>query len=67
MVITSLVIIKSKDLLFSAILLGVNGLIATLLFYILKAPDIAITEAAISGMSTVILILAISRTRRFEE
>ncbi len=66
MVVVSLVIIESKDLLLSAILLGVNGLLATLIFYILRAPDIAITEAAISGITTVILILTINRTRRFE-
>ncbi|GAI16248.1 unnamed protein product [marine sediment metagenome] len=44
------------------------SLIASLLFYLLQAPDVAMAEAAIgAGLTTAIFVLAIRRTGRYEE
>lgn len=49
-----------KDLLSSAISLGVFSLMMALEFFILQAPDVAIAEAAIgAALSTAIYIIAI--------
>lgn len=58
----------SRDLLYGAISLSAVSAIAALLFYLLHAPDLAITEAAVgSGVSTVIFIWAIRETSRRDE
>ena len=53
----------SKDLLHSVIALSALSLLSTILFYILRAPDVAIAEAAVgAGVSTVIFVWAIRNT-----
>ncbi len=55
----------SKDLLRAVIFLAVFSLVSALLFFILHAPDVALTEAAVgSGVSTFIFIWAVRKTRR---
>ncbi len=55
----------SHDLLHSVIALSAVSMISALLFTILRAPDVAITEAAVgAGVSTVIFVWAIRHTRR---
>lgn len=55
----------SKDLLHGAIALSATSVLSALLFFILKAPDVAITEAAVgAGVSTVIFVWAIRETER---
>ena len=57
-----------KDLLVCAVLLGIMSLLLSLEFYLLQAPDVAITEAAVgAGLSTAIFIVAVLKTRRYEE
>lgn len=57
--------IALKDLLSSAIALAGFGLVISLLFYVLHAPDVALTEAAVgAGVSTVIFVLTINRIRK---
>ena len=66
--ISALCAIFTKDLLVSVIALGVNSLIVSALFFIMHAPDVAITEAAIgAGLSTAIYVFAIRHTKRREE
>ena len=49
-------------------MLAAMSLLLSLEFYLLQAPDVAITEAAVgAGLSTAIFIIAIGKTRRFEE
>ena len=55
----------TKDLLFGAIALSAFSLISAILFYLLYAPDVAITEAAVgAGVSTVVFVWAIGATER---
>lgn len=55
----------TKDLLHSVIALSAISMLSALLFTILRAPDVAITEAAVgAGVSTVIFVWAIRHTQR---
>ncbi|KAF5028471.1 MULTISPECIES: hydrogenase subunit MbhD domain-containing protein [Sphaerochaeta] len=57
--------LASKDLLHSVIALSAISMLSALLFTILRAPDVAITEAAVgAGVSTVIFVWAIRHTQR---
>jgi uncharacterized MnhB-related membrane protein len=68
LIIAALIAIEMKDLLNSAIVLAAFSLVLTFLFFSLHALDIAIAEAAIgAGVSTVLFVVAISKTRRLEE
>ncbi|MEM5812110.1 MAG: hydrogenase subunit MbhD domain-containing protein [Candidatus Aenigmatarchaeota archaeon] len=60
--------IYSNDLLKSVIFLSAAGICTSAVFLLLNAPDIAITKAAVeAGLSTVIFIIAIQKTSRFEK
>lgn len=64
----SIFVIASKDLLHSVIALSGISMLSALLFVLLKAPDVAITEAAVgAGISTIIFVWAIRHTRRREK
>lgn len=63
----SLYAVESKDLLYGTIALSGVSLVSSLLFYLLKAPDVAITEAAVgAGVSTVVYVWAIKSMERSE-
>lgn len=65
--ILSLYAVESKDLLHGTIALSGVSLLSSLLFYVLKAPDVAITEAAVgAGVSTVVYVWAIKSMERSE-
>jgi multicomponent Na+:H+ antiporter subunit A len=57
-----------KDLI-SAVIAGcMVSLIAAVLFYFLQAPDVAMAEASIgAALVTAVFIIAIKRTKRYEE
>ncbi len=62
---TAVYSLLTGDLLYGTIALSVFSLLCALLFYILRAPDVAITEAAVgSGVSTVIFVWIIKETGR---
>jgi len=62
-----IIAIELKDLLYAAIILGGGDVVLSVLFYMLKAPDIAITQAVVNaGVAVVLFVVAISRTRRIE-
>ncbi|TEU15471.1 MAG: DUF4040 domain-containing protein [Hadesarchaea archaeon] len=64
---SALIAIELKDLLHSVIVLAGASISLAVIFYMLQAPDIAITQAAVGvGVATVIFVIAISRTRREE-
>ncbi len=68
MLIAAIVAAESKDLLSAALAMGVVSLIVSILFYMLQAPDVAITEASIgAGLSVAILVFGIRATRRWEK
>ncbi len=55
--------LEVKDLINSVIMLAVFSLLMSLVFYYLKAPDVAMAEAAVgAGVSTVVFVIAIHRT-----
>jgi energy-converting hydrogenase B subunit D len=57
-----------RDLINAVIASCLVSLIAAILFYLLQAPDVAMAEAAIgAALVTTVFIIAIRRTKRFEE
>ncbi|NJE06211.1 DUF4040 domain-containing protein [Thermococcus sp. M36] len=67
MVISAILAVEWKDLLAAAVGMAAVSLFASLLFFMLQAPDVAMTEAAIgAALSAAIFIFAIKRTQRFE-
>ena len=65
---TALLAVSFKDLLKATVMLAAMSLLLSLEFYLLQAPDVAITEAAVgAGLSTAIFVIAIKKTRRHEE
>ena len=52
---------------YAVIATGVISLVLTALFFILQAPDVALTEAAIGvALTTIIFIITIRNTQRHE-
>jgi uncharacterized MnhB-related membrane protein len=57
-----------RDLISAVIAAALVSLIASILFYFLQAPDVAMAEAAIgAALTAAIFIIAIRRTKRHEE
>lgn len=68
LVASGLYAIIQKDLLYAVISTGVISLILSVMFYLLQAPDVALTEAAIGvALTTVIFVITIRNTTRFED
>ena len=65
MIICAVAAITVKDLLHATIVLAAYSLIMTVLWAEMNAVDVAFTEATVgAGITTVLFIAAISRTRR---
>ncbi|MCD6172078.1 MAG: DUF4040 domain-containing protein [Thermoplasmata archaeon] len=65
---SALYAIKTKDLLSAAISMGIASLVVSIMFLLLQAPDVAITEASIgAGLTMAVFIYAIGKTERWEE
>jgi uncharacterized MnhB-related membrane protein len=63
----SIVAVMMKDLLYAVIILGAVDLLAAVAFYFMAAPDIAITQVAVTaGLSVFIFVIVIGKTRRLE-
>ncbi len=57
-----------KDLLYAVLATGVISVVLSVFFYLLQAPDVAITEAAIGiALTTIIFIITIRNTSRNED
>jgi energy-converting hydrogenase B subunit D len=57
-----------RDLISAVIACAAVSLLASLLFYLLDAPDVAMAEAAIgAGLTTAMFVVAVRKTRRYEE
>lgn len=68
LILAAVVAVETKDLLHSTIILAGFSLVLTFLFFAFQALDVAIAEAAIgAGVSTVLFVVAISKTMRREE
>ena len=58
-------VVLLKDLLNAVLALAGFSLLVSLLLYILQAPDVALTEAAVgAGISTIIFVLTINKLSR---
>ena len=67
LIIVALVVASIRDLLSAVILFTVFNLILSLLWQQMRAPDVAITEAALgAGVTAVLLVATISKTGRQE-
>jgi len=67
-VMTGFLAVLLRDLLAAALALGAQGLLLSLVFYLLQAPDVAIAQAGVgAALTTAIFLLAIWKTRRKEE
>ncbi len=63
----SIIAVEMKDLLYAVIILGTVDLLAAVAFYFMAAPDIAITQVAVTaGLSVFIFVIVIGKTRRLE-
>jgi len=68
MLIGAIVSLILKDLLGAVIVAGIVSLIASILFYFLQAPDVAMAEASIgAALTTAIFVFAIKKTERYED
>lgn len=57
------VVLFTKDMLTAVVMMAVLSLFSSLLFFILHAPDVALTEAAVgAGISTFLYIWIIRKT-----
>jgi len=60
--------VVQKDLLYAVIATGVISLILSVFFFMMQAPDVALTEAAIGiALTTIIFIITIRNTSRMED
>ena len=60
--------VMQKNLLYAVIGTGVISVILSIFFFILQAPDVALTEAAIGiALTTIIFIITIRNTSRYED
>jgi uncharacterized MnhB-related membrane protein len=67
LVASALMVYFLKDLLAAALAAGFFSFLISVEFYLLQAPDVAISQAAIgAGLTTAIFIIAIRATSRFE-
>ncbi len=68
MVISAVIALQIRDMLAGVLLLGVFSLLSCLVYFLLHAPDVALTEAAVgTGVGTVIFIWIVFRTKRRDE
>ncbi|MBN2404861.1 MAG: DUF4040 domain-containing protein [Coriobacteriia bacterium] len=64
----AIAVIHTKDLLAAAIIFSTYSLVMCVIWQLRGAPDVAMTEAAVgAGVTTVLFLVAISRTARREK
>ncbi len=67
LIVAAIAVERTKDLLGAVIIFTAYSLVMALLWLLLRAPDVAMTEAAIgAGITTILFVVVISRTRRME-
>jgi len=64
MLLGAIMAVSHKDIINSVIALSLVSLITSILFFIMQAPDVALTEASVgAGLSTAIFVMAINKIR----
>ena len=67
-IVVALVAIRTKELPVAILAAGLVGLFASVMFVILAAPDVAMTQAAIgSGLTTFLFFFVLGRVRGMRE
>ncbi len=67
LIVCAVCVARIRDMLSAVILFASFGLIMAIIWQQLSAPDVAMVEAAIgTGVTTLLLVAAISKTRRTE-
>jgi uncharacterized MnhB-related membrane protein len=65
LIVASIAIDQTKDLLVAIIVFSSFSFLMTVLWLVLQAPDVALTEAAIgSGITTLLFLAVLSKTER---
>ncbi len=60
--------VHKRDLIVATVATSVISLVLSLFYFMLQAPDVALTEAAIGvALTTIIFIVTIKNTKRFED
>ncbi len=68
LVICAVAVERTRDLLSAVIIFAAYSLVMAVIWEQLHAPDVAITEAAIgAGVTSLLFVVTISRTRRYED
>jgi len=68
MIVAAVFAIQTKNLLTAVIVAGVVSLLASVLYLLMHAPDVAMTEAAIgSGLTTVVFLFTLKRIKTEKE
>lgn len=68
MLTSAILAIYLKNLVAAVIAAGVISLLASILYLVLAAPDVAMTEAAIgSGLTTIVFLFALNKIRNIRE
>jgi uncharacterized MnhB-related membrane protein len=68
LILCALLVERTRDLLAAVVIFAAYSLLMAINWQVLGAPDVAITEAAVgAGVTTLLLITAVRRTRRHEE
>ncbi|GAB4232512.1 MAG: DUF4040 domain-containing protein [Acidobacteriota bacterium] len=63
MIVGAVIALEVKDLLSSVVAVGTVGLVLSLVFLLLQAPDVAITQLAVEIIAVILLIRATLRAR----
>ncbi len=67
-IVAAILAVSTKNLVLAVIASGVISLLASVIYIILAAPDVAMTEAAIgSGLTTIVFLYAIKKVKKGEE
>ncbi len=68
MIVATIVAIRQKDLLIAVFATAAISLGLSVFYFLLQAPDVALTEAAIGvALTTVIFLITIRNTKRYEK
>lgn len=68
LIVCAIAVEKTKDLLSAVIIFSAYSLMMSVLWLILKSPDVALTEAAVgAGVTSILFIAVISKTKRYEK
>jgi uncharacterized MnhB-related membrane protein len=61
-------VLASGDLLHAVVAMSAISLLSAILFYLMQAPDVAITEAAVgAGVTTIIFVWALRHSTRKDD